>query len=76
MSALQSPRFKVGDSVRTVGIKTPAAKEGIVEEAIASTSGDRVYRYRVRFPDGTFGTFFGFELESTSNDPGQNLGDL
>jgi hypothetical protein len=38
----------------------------MVMEVIAPRAGD-VYRYRVRFTDGTTATFFGFELQNRSD---------
>ena len=38
-------------------------------EVIQPHAGDGVYRYRVRFADGTTATFFGFELEDNPEQP-------
>lgn len=56
-----APRFKVGDQVDVVGPGGHRGKEGVLTEVVA-TSGGYVYRYRVRFPDGSSASFFGFEL--------------
>jgi hypothetical protein len=62
-SRSRGPRFTVGQTtkVATPGIHT--GKRGVLAEIIQPRAGDYVYRYRVRFPDGSSGTFFGFELE-------------
>jgi hypothetical protein len=41
-----------------------AANRGVVVEVIQPRAGD-VYRYRLRFPDGTTAPFFRFELNDT-----------
>jgi len=56
-------RFKVGDPVVVTGPGVHRNKNGFVMQVIEPSAGDFVYRYRVRFPDGTSVTFFGFELE-------------
>jgi len=56
------PRFKIGDGVVIICPGTYHYKYGFVME-IVEPSGDFVYRYRVRFADGTSSTFFGFELD-------------
>ena len=58
----RKPRFVLGDRVVVVGPGIYRDKWGFVME-VNEGSGDFVYRYRVRFKDGTSGTFFGFELE-------------
>jgi hypothetical protein len=60
----RQPRFSVNDRVRVVG---PSARgrphtSGIVTEVLESST-NAIIRYRVTFSDGTFDTFFGFELE-------------
>lgn len=60
----RKPRFNVNDKVRIVG---PTAGKrldemGTIAEVVGSGA-DTIIRYRVTFPDGTVGTFFGFELE-------------
>jgi hypothetical protein len=40
-------------------------QKGVVVEVIQPHAGD-VYHYRVRFPDGTTATFFGFELHASA----------
>jgi hypothetical protein len=63
---IRGPRFKQGDRVEAVGPgNIHRGKIGVVVEVLQPTS-DLIYRYRVEFPDGTVGTFFGFELESES----------
>jgi hypothetical protein len=58
------PRFKVGDHVETLGPgNVNRGKRGVVVEVIGP-AGDLVYRYHVRFLDGTSAVFFGFELQS------------
>ena len=65
----RGPLFKVGQTtkVSTPGIHT--GKRGVLTEIIQPKGGDYVYRYRVRFPDGNSGTFFGFELELSEEQP-------
>jgi hypothetical protein len=59
-------RFDVGDRVRTVGPSVRRHASGTVSEVVISTE-DVIYRYRVKFEDGSIETFFGFELERASN---------
>ena len=61
------PRFKVGDRVTVVTPGIHRDKHGIVVETIQPKAGDFVYRYRVRFQDGSSGSFFGFELGMADN---------
>jgi hypothetical protein len=57
------PGYSVGDSVIAVGPSNAyRGKQGVVVEII-EPGGDLVYRYVVRFGDGSTGTFFGFELQ-------------
>jgi hypothetical protein len=56
-------RFKVGDPVIITGPGLHRGKHGFIMQVIEPSAGDFVYRYRVRFPDGTSVTFFGFELK-------------
>jgi hypothetical protein len=59
----KKPQFSLGDRVVAVGpSNTYRGKQGVVTEIIA-TAGNFVYRYAVRFTDGTTSTFFGFELQ-------------
>ena len=58
----RSPRFKIGDGVVIICPGIHRYKYGLVMEII-EPSGDFVYRYRVRFADGTSVAFFGFELD-------------
>lgn len=55
------PKFKAGDRVVVVGPGVHRERRGIISEVLPH-SGDYVYRYRVRFPDGATEQFFGFEL--------------
>jgi hypothetical protein len=58
------PRFSAGDRVVVIGPGIYRDKQATVMKIIEPRSGDFVYRYRVRFTDGTPATFFfGFELE-------------
>ena len=60
----RKPRFKMGDHVRVIGPGLYRDKNGFVIEIVEPSTGDFVYRYRVRFTDdGASATFFGFELE-------------
>jgi hypothetical protein len=59
----RKPLFNLGDRVIVTVTGVHRDRNGIVVEVITPRAGD-VYRYRVRFTDGTTGTFFGFELES------------
>ena len=55
-------RFKVGDPVLVLAPTNPhRGEEGVVIEVI--NRGDKIYRYVVRFVDGTTDTLFGFELQ-------------
>jgi hypothetical protein len=60
----RKPRFQVGDVVRAVGpcVSNREGQTGTLVEVFVS-AGNVIYRYRVIFPDGELGTFFGFELE-------------
>ena len=61
--ATRGPRFKAGDPIKMVGPGPHNGKSGTIMELVNPTTGDFVYRYRVRFIDSTAETFFGFELE-------------
>jgi len=68
VSSVRKPRFQVGDRVRVVWPterQTTLPVLGTVTEILGSVP-QPVYRYRVKFPDGTSETFFGFELEIES----------
>jgi hypothetical protein len=54
--------------VVVTGLGLHRHKKGIVVEVIEPSTGDFVYRYRVRVLDGDASsvTFFGFELETTA----------
>jgi hypothetical protein len=52
----------LGDGVLVTVPGMYRERPGMVVEVIQPRSGD-VYRYRVRFTDGTTASFFGFELE-------------
>jgi hypothetical protein len=58
------PRFYMGDLVRAVGASVRPRKyqTGTVIDILGSLE-NVIYRYRVKFPDGTWDVFFGFELE-------------
>jgi len=58
----KGPQVKVSNKVRVVSPTPDVGKEGIVVEVLEPL-GDFVYRYRVRFNDGTVAKFFRFELE-------------
>jgi len=59
----KAPRFELGDRVLALAPTTPhGGKEGVVVEVLKLANGT-LYRYVVRFVDGTTATFFGFELE-------------
>jgi hypothetical protein len=58
--------FNVGDQVRVVSPTPERGKQGILVE-VMEPLGDLVYRYRVRFNDGSSQKFFGFELEKTNS---------
>jgi hypothetical protein len=59
----RSARFHVGDQVKAVGPSARRRDESGYVTEIVGPPGDAIYRYRVRFSDGTSETFFGFELE-------------
>ena len=60
----RGPRFDVGEPVQVTVPGNHKGKVGAVVEVIQSPSGDFIYRYRVRFPNGNVKTFFGFELQA------------
>jgi hypothetical protein len=62
----KTPPFKQGDIVTIVSPTPDRGRHGTVVEVFRS-SGDRIYRYRIRFNDGTVSKFFGFELESCNS---------
>jgi len=57
----RKPRFNLGDPVIVTVPGLHRDRHGIVMEIIVPGAGV-VYRYRVRFTDGSAATFFGFEL--------------
>ena len=59
---IRQPIFKLGDRVVVTVPGVHRDRHGGVTEIVKPRAGD-VYRYRVRFTDGTTATFFGFELE-------------
>ena len=61
-----SPQYNVGEQVQVVGPSDHRGKSGVVVRVVPPKAGDFVYRYRVRFSDGTSDTFFRFELETTT----------
>jgi hypothetical protein len=62
----REPHLKLGDQVEIIVPGVHRDRRGMVMEVIAPHVGN-VYRYRVRFTDGTTATFFGFELQKCSN---------
>ena len=58
------PRFWVGDLVRPIGpsIRLHQDQTGTVIDILGSPE-NVIYRYRVKFPDGSWDVFYGFELE-------------
>ena len=71
-STSRKPRYKVGDRVAVLSHGEGRGKIGSIAE-IASAPVDVVYRYRVRFDDGTSGIYFGFELEKVSDAEAANF---
>jgi hypothetical protein len=67
VSSARQPRFQVGDHVRIVWPERLRTEHesGTVTEVVVPTT-DKLFRYRVTFPDGTIETFFGFELQLES----------
>jgi hypothetical protein len=59
----RTPQFRVDDKVIVVSPVSDKGKQGLVIQVIGHT-GDFVYRYDVRFADGTSKRFFGFEIDS------------
>jgi hypothetical protein len=59
----RKPRFNVGDRVEVAGLGDNERKTGFVSD-IVNAPIDAVYRYLVRFKDGTSAIYFGFELET------------
>jgi len=65
MSAAKRPRFSVGDRVRVVAVgaqRQLPQRFGTV--VVVASSSVTIFRYNVRFDDGSTATFFGFELEA------------
>ena len=58
----KGPPVQVSNKVRIISPTPDLGKEGIVVEVLEPL-GDLIYRYRVRFNDGSVGKFFRFELE-------------
>jgi hypothetical protein len=58
----RKPRFNLGNRVVVTVPGIHRDRHAVVVEVIQPRSGD-VYRYRVRFADGTDATLFGFELK-------------
>jgi hypothetical protein len=58
----RTPRFKIGDTIVVVGPGEHKGQAGVVAQVVAH-AGDFVHRYDVEFKDGSFGRYFGFELE-------------
>ena len=65
-STSRRPRFKVGDRVAVSTLGERRGRVGSIAEILSAPVG-AVYRYRVRFDDGTSGIFFGSELERVSD---------
>jgi len=61
----RTPQFEVGDQVRIVIPGLDKGKQGLVIQLI-DHAGDFVYRYEVRFQDGTTKRYFGFEIALVS----------
>ena len=60
----KAKRFEVGNRVLALAPTNPhRGKEGVIVEVIQPPRGDGVYRYAVRFLDGTTDTLFAFELQ-------------
>ena len=70
MDHIRLPRFHLSEHVRLISPGPDKGKQAIIVEVIEPKTGDFVYRYRVRFPDGVESIFFGFELQ-----PSQQRGD-
>ena len=68
-ASARGPRFKVGQAIKVVTPGIHIGLHGTVADVIQSRVGDYVYRYLVRFPDDRSGTFFGFELEASEEQP-------
>jgi hypothetical protein len=64
----RNPKFALGESVVVVSPGIHRNKAGRIHEIIQSTSGDFVFKYRVRFPDETVAVFFGFELSAIASE--------
>jgi hypothetical protein len=60
--AAPTARFSVGERVRITGPGGDRGKTGVVTGVIEPRAGDCVYRYCVRFAEGTMRSFFGFEI--------------
>ena len=58
----REPQFKVGDEVIVVNPGADKGKQGLVVQ-VSGGAGDFVYRYLVRFADGTSKRYFGFEID-------------
>jgi hypothetical protein len=58
----KGPPLELSNKVLVLSPTPDHGKEGIVVEVLEPL-GDLIYRYRVRFNDGTVGKFFRFELE-------------
>ena len=61
MPSNRTPQFLVGDQVRIVIPGLDKGKRGMIIQLI-NHAGDFVYRYEVRFGDGTTKRYFGFEI--------------
>jgi hypothetical protein len=57
------PRFEVGTRILAAAPTNPhRGKQGVIVQ-IVQVPGDKIYRYLVRFDDGTTDALFGFELQ-------------
>ena len=57
----KKPPFKIGDRVRVTSPTPERNREGTII-SVLEPLGDMVYRYHVRFNDGSAARLFGFEL--------------
>ena len=62
MLSSRVPQFKEGDKVIVVSPGIEKGEHGVVIQVVGHV-GDYVFRYDVRFADGTAKRYFGFEIE-------------
>jgi len=61
--SVKAHQFELDNRVLAVAPTNPhCGKQGVIVKVI-EPGGDRIYRYVVRFLDGTTDTLFGFELQ-------------